>query len=146
VKQWRIVLAVVGVLVALYGILRLVLSLPSGMLLLLGAWLVAAVLIHHLLWSPAVLAVGWGLRRLVPDRARTFVQSALIMAAAVTVIALPLIHRQFSQPATKAMLLQHYGLNLAWVLAGIVAGTLTAYAVRVARGRQPGRRRTSRLR
>lgn len=135
-KAWRTVLAVAGVLVALYGILRLVLSLPPGMLLLLGGWLVAAVLIHHALVSPAVLAVGWALRRLVPDRARSCVQAGLIVAAAVTVVALPLSYRQFSQPASKAMLLQHYGLNLGCLLAGIAAGSLTAYAIQVIRDRR----------
>lgn len=141
-KQWRTILAVGGVLVALYGILRLLVSLPPGMLMLLGVWLVAAILIHHGVLSPAVLAVGWILRRLVPDRARTFVQAGLIMSAAVTVIALPLIYRQFSQPPSKAMLLQHYGLNLALLLGGIAVGSLVAYAIRVARDHQRSPRRT----
>ncbi len=139
-NRWRIVLAVVGVLVALYGILRLVVGLPPGILLLLAGWLAAAILIHHGLVSPAVLAVGWVLRRLVPDRARTFVQAGLIVAAAVTTIALPLWYRQFSQPASKAMLLQHYGANLVWLLVGITAGSLSAYVVRVTRDRRRPRR------
>jgi hypothetical protein len=92
--------------------------------------------IHHGLLSPAVLAVGAALRRL-PDRARGFVQAALIMTAAVTAIAIPLIIRQFSQPAAKAMLLQHYGVNLALLIGVIALGTLIAYAIRVARDRTP---------
>ena len=62
-------------------------------------------------------------------------QAALIMTAAVTLIAIPLILRQFSQPVSKAMLLQPYGINLAVLLGIIALGTLIAYAVRVARDR-----------
>jgi hypothetical protein len=140
-KAWRIILAVGGGLVASYGIIRLLVSLPPAMLLLLGIWLVAAILIHHGVLSPAVLAVGRLLRRFVPDRARTFVQAGLIMAAAVTVIGLPLAFRQFSRPPSKAMLLQHYGSNLILLLGGIAVGSLVAYAIRVAHDhRQPAGR------
>jgi hypothetical protein len=59
------------------------------------------------------------------------------MVAAVTVIAIPLIIRQFSQPASKAMLLQHYGGNLALLVGIIALATLIAYAIRVARDRKP---------
>jgi hypothetical protein len=135
-KWLRIILAVAGVAVAVYGILRLLFSLPLNLLLLLGLWLVAAVLIHHGVLSPAILAVGWLLRRLVPDRARTFVQAGLIMGGAVTVIALPLIYREFSQPPSKAMLLQHYGPHLALLLAAIAVGSLVAFAIRVAGDRR----------
>ena len=102
-----------------YGAARLLHGLPLPTLLVLGGWLLAVLVIHHGLLSPAVLAVGAALRG-IPDRARGFVQAALIMVAAVTVIAIPLIIRQFSQPASKAMLLQHYGGNLA-LLVGIIA-------------------------
>ena len=57
------------------------------------------------------------------------------MVASVTVIAIPLIIRQFSQPAAKAMLLQRYGINLMVLWAVIVITTGFAYAIRVARDR-----------
>ncbi len=135
-KLVRIVLGVVGGLLLAYGAGRLLHGLPLPTLFVLAGWMLAALVIHHGVLSPAVLAVGAALRSL-PDRARGFVQAALIMVGAVTVIAIPLIIRQFSQPAGKAMLLQHYGINLA-VLVGIIAlGTLIAYAIRVARDRSP---------
>ena len=49
-----------------------------------------------------------------------------------------MIIRQFSQPAGKAMLLQHYGVNLALLVGVIALGTLIAYAIRVARERTSG--------
>jgi hypothetical protein len=135
-KPLRIGLGAVGGLLLAYGTFRLLHGLPLPTLLVLGGWLLAALVIHHGLLSPAVLAIGAALRGL-PDRARGFVQAALIMTAAVTVIALPLIIRQFSQPAAKAMLLQHYGVNLALLIGVIALGTLIAYAIRVARDRTP---------
>ncbi|HEU4546378.1 MAG TPA: hypothetical protein VFR88_08820 [Microlunatus sp.] len=131
----RIGLGAVGGLLLAYGGFRLLHGLPLPTLLVLGGWLLAALVIHHGLLSPAVLALGAALRRL-PDRVRGYVQAALIMTAAVTVIALPLIIRQFSQPVAKAMLLQHYGANLALLIGVIALGTSIAYAIRVARDRQ----------
>ncbi len=139
-KLLRIGLAVVGGLLLAYGAARLLHGLPLPTLLVLGGWLLAALVIHHGLLSPAVLAVGAALRP-IPDRARGFVQAALIMVAAVTVIAIPLIIRQFSQPASKAMLLQQYGGNLALLVGIIALGTLIAYAIRVARDRTPSAER-----
>jgi hypothetical protein len=135
-KPLRLGLGAAGGLLLAYGAFRLLHGLPLPTLLVLGGWLLAALVIHHGLLSPAVLAIGAALRGL-PDRARGFVQAALIMTAVVTVIALPLIIRQFSQPAAKAMLLQHYGVNLALLIGVIALGTLIAYAIRVARDRTP---------
>ena len=77
------------------------------------------------------------LRRLVPDRGRRYLQAALIMAVPVTVIALPLIYRQGSQPPSKALLLQNFTANLGLLLGIIAALCLVGYAIRVARDRSP---------
>lgn len=135
-KVARIALAIAGIVAVLYGTGRILFSVPPPILVVLGAWLVAAVLIQHGVVSPLVVAVGVALRRLVPDRARRFLQVGLIVAALVTVVAIPLIARQGTQPAAKALLLQDYAANLTFLL-GLVAGvTLVAYAVRVARDRR----------
>jgi hypothetical protein len=131
----RIVLGVVGGLLLLYGTIRLVHGLPTRMLVVVVLWLAAAVLIHHGVLSPLVLGVGATLRRYVPDRGRGFVQAGLIMAATVTVIAIPLIMRQLTQPPAKAMLLQDYRITLLVLLVLIAVGTSIAYAIRVAKDR-----------
>jgi uncharacterized membrane protein len=137
VKIARIALAVVGIVLVLYGAGRILISVPPPLLVLLGVWLVGAWAIQHGVVSPLVVAVGVALRRLVPDRGRRFLQTGLIVAAMVTVVAIPLIIRQGTQPPAKALLLQNYAANLTLLL-GLVAGvTLVAYAVRVARERRP---------
>ena len=129
----RILLITTGIGVLLYGGGRVLLQTPPPSLVLLGIWLVAAVAIHDGLLSPLVVAIGAGLGRLVPDRGRAFLQFALIAGGLVTVVAVPLIVYRGSQPPSKSLLLQDYGANLTWLLGLIAAGTLVAYAVRVAR-------------
>jgi hypothetical protein len=134
-RPWRIVLGVLGVSVVLYGIVNLGLHVPATALVWVAVWLLALVVIHHGLVSPAVVAVGALLRRVVPDRGRRLLQAGLITAVPVTVIALPLIYRQGSQPPSKAMLLQNFTANLGLLLGIIAAACLIGYAIRVARDR-----------
>jgi len=140
-KIWRIVLAIVGVGLGTYGISQLLTQIPRQTLVLLALWLIAALIIHDGLLSPAVVGVGSVLRRYVPDRGRRYLQFGLIMAAMVTVIAVPLIYRANTQPPAKALLLQAFGINLTVLLAAICGGTLIAYAIQVAQDRsRPNRR------
>ena len=134
-KAWRIGLAVAGIGLLLWGLYQVPGNITTHELMLLAIWLVAVVVVHDGLISPTVIGVGWLLRRCVPDRARRFVQFALIAGALVTVIAIPLILKQGSQPASKALLLQPYGVHLAWLLGLIAGATLLGYTVRVVRDR-----------
>jgi hypothetical protein len=136
VKAWRIGLAVAGIGLLLWGLYQVPGNITTHELMLLAIWLVAVVVVHDGLISPTVIGVGWLLRRCVPDRARRFVQFALIAGALVTVIAIPLILKQGSQPASKALLLQPYGVHLAWLLGLIAGATLLGYTVRVVRDRK----------
>jgi hypothetical protein len=134
---WRLVLGILGVLVVLYGIVNLLVHIPGQTLVWVAVWLIAAVIIHQGVLSPLVIAVTSLLRRVVPDRGRRYLQAALIMAVPVTVIAIPMIYRQGSQPPSKAMLLQNFTANLGLLL-GIIGGLcLVGYAIRVARDRSP---------
>lgn len=129
----RLPLGIAGVLLALFGVFRLLTQVPIFPLVILALWLVGALVIHDGILSPIVVAVGWVVARVLPPRARRYLQGALVMAALVTVIAIPMIYRQDSQPKSKAILLQDFGGNLTLLLGLIAALTLLAYAVRVAR-------------
>ena len=144
-KIARIALAVVGIVLVLYGAGRILFSVPPPLLVLLGLWLVGALVVQHGVVSPLVVAVGVALLRLAPDRGRRFLQPGLIVAGMVTVVAIPLITRQGTQPPAKALLLQNYAANLTLLLGLIALVTLIAYAVRVARDRRrPAQPRTTR--
>ena len=108
---------------------------PWSSLVLVGLWLVLALIIHDGLLSPAVVAVTALLGR-IPPRARRYLQFGLIMAALITVITLPMIYQQGRQPPAKTLLQQDFQVNLMILLAIIAAGCLAAYAVRVARDRR----------
>ena len=133
---WRIILAAVGILLALFGVLRLLTQIPGHSLLALAIWLACALIIHDGLLSPAVVGVSWVLRRFVPDRERRYLQAWLIMSALVVVIAIPMIYLRGSQPAVKAILLQDYAANLALIIGILAALTLASYGVRMLRDRR----------
>ena len=61
-KPLRIGLAVVGGFLLAYGAARLLHGLPLPTLFVLAGWMLAALVIHHGVLSPAVLAVGAALR------------------------------------------------------------------------------------
>lgn len=133
----RIALAAAGLFLLLYGAFRLVTQVPHAELIVLAFWLVGALVIQDGILSPLVVSVSWVLARAVPPRARRYLQFALIAGGLVTVVALPMIHRQKVGPAQKALLRQNFAANLTIILAVIAVVTLAAYAVRVARDRVP---------
>ena len=134
-RAWRVVLAVCGVLVGLFGAVQLIVGTPWTNLLILAGWMIGAVLIHDGVIAPVVVSVGWGIGRVVPARARRYLQVFLIAGGLVSAIAIPLIARRGTQEASKAILQQDYGTNLS-VLLGLFAGvSLLAYAAHVARDR-----------
>jgi hypothetical protein len=141
-KAWRIILAIAGIALAAFGVFRLLSEIPTHSLLILAVWLAAALVIHDAILEPSVVGLGWLLRRYVQDRWRRYLQTALIMGALITVVALPMIFLRGSQPAAKALLLRNYGANLILLLTMIAIVSLILYAVRVARDRTAPMSRT----
>ncbi len=133
----RGVLAVAGGLVAGYGALLLVTTVPPSSLLRVAVWMVAAVIIHDMIWSPSLLGLGTALDR-VPARGRRFLQGGLVVAGCLVVVAVPLISRQGSQPSSTTILLQDVGRQLAVLLALVALVTLIAWLRQVQRDRRRG--------
>ena len=107
-----------------------------GDLFSLGLWLAAAVALHDGLIAPITVGTGVALTG-VPPRARRYLQGALIVGALITVIAIPLIARQGTQPASKAILLGDYATNLSLLLGMTAAVALVVYALRMLRHHRP---------
>ena len=89
-------------------------------------FLVAVLAAHDAVWMPAVLAAGALLTRLVPRRHRPAVRVAAIVAASVTVVALPLVLGFGRSADNPSALPSAYGRNLVFVLLVIAAATLPA--------------------
>jgi hypothetical protein len=84
--------------------------------------------ISDLVVSPLVVAIGAGLRRWLPDRGRRHVQAFLIMAAMITIVAVPMIYRQGTAAPEKALLDQDFGANLVILLGVAALISLVGYA------------------
>ena len=141
-RKYRIALGVAGALLLTFGVFRLVTELDAGDLFVLGVWLVAAIAIHDGLIAPITVGTGVALT-FVPSRSRRYLQGGLVVAALITVIAVPLIGRQGTQPEAKAILLRDYSANLALLLAMTAAVAITLYALRVVREHRPADKRLS---
>jgi hypothetical protein len=132
----RIALGSAGILLGLFGVFRLLTQIDTSDLEMLFIWLVGALILHDGILSPIVAGVGWGMAKVVPPRARRYLQGALITAVGVTVIAIPMIHREGTQPASKALLEQNFKGNLALILGIIAAVALLAYVAGLFRERR----------
>ena len=135
-RKYRIALGVAGALLLTFGVFRLVTELDSGNLFALVLWLIAAVAIHDGLIAPITVGTGVALT-FVPSRFRRYLQGGLVVGALITVIAVPLIGRQGTQPEAKAILLRDYSANLALLLGMTAAIAVVLYALRVLREHRP---------
>lgn len=135
-RKYRIALGLAGGLLLAFGAFRLVTQLDAGDLLVLVLWLAAAVVLHDCLIAPITVGVGVALTG-VPPRARRYLQGALLVGALITIIAIPLIGRQGTQPESKAILLRDYAANLFLLLGLTAALALVLYALRVLREHRP---------
>ena len=98
-----------------------------------GEWLIAALILHDGVLAWLVIAAGWLVARTARGRARAYLQGALICAALITVIALPLIYRRGKSAPGLTLLEQNYVAHLLLLLGILVAVVSAAYAVRTLR-------------
>jgi hypothetical protein len=75
-------------------------------------WFGGGILVHDLVVAPAVFAIGFGVRRLLPGWARAPVQSGLIATALLAVFTLPSFGVR-NNVANPSRLPNAYGRNLA---------------------------------
>jgi hypothetical protein len=103
-------------------------------------WLVLGVLGHDLILVPTVAAAGWVLARVVPRARRRVVRSGLLVAAVVTLVALPVLSGK-GDPRNPSLTPLDYPRNWLLVLGGIaVVTTVLAIAQRFASRPAAGRR------
>jgi hypothetical protein len=122
VSRVRTALLAAGVAAIGYAAVGSVLDLGGrvgGVLL----FLIAVLVLHDGVWLPLVLVAGAVLDRLVPARHRPPVRIAAIVAAALTVAALPLALGLGRSAGNPSALPLDYGRNLTLVLAGVVVVT-----------------------
>ncbi|MFE9634697.1 hypothetical protein [Streptomyces sp. NPDC006463] len=128
----RTAVGAVGAALLGYGVLLLF---DGGQYLDVAIWLAGAVALHDGIVAPLVLAVGLLLARV---RASRTVRAALIVAASLTLVALPVLLRP-GTPDNPSVLPLDYPRN--WSLALVAVAVLAAllHVTRWLRGRRGGR-------
>jgi hypothetical protein len=135
IRLIRLALGAIGLALLGYGAYQLLHNSSVTRPAEVAKWLVVALIVHDGVIAWVVVVVGWLIARVVPPRARAYVQGGLICAALITLIALPLIYRRGKAEPGLTLLTQNYPAHLAVLLGMVAAGTAAAYAVRVARDR-----------
>jgi hypothetical protein len=106
----------------------------------LAAWVVGSAVVHDVVVVPAVVAVGWLGRRVVPAPAWPAVRAGLAAAGVLAVVAWPFVRGYGRDPANPSLLPRDYGAGLAAGLAAIALATAAASLVAVLRARRRPRR------
>jgi hypothetical protein len=138
----RVLLGAAGLFLLGWGVYHLLQDHAATHPTEVAVWLVIALAVHDGVIAWAVVVVGWLISRVVPPRARAYLQGGLICAALITLIALPLIYRRGKAARGLTLLTQNYPAHLAVLLGMVAAATVGAYALRVVRDR-PDRSRAN---
>ncbi|CNG75874.1 Uncharacterised protein [Mycobacterium tuberculosis] len=104
-----------------------------------AAWFAGAAVLHDAVLVPLVLAAGLA-TGLLPRRVRRIARAALVTAACVTAVALPLVLGYGRRADEPSRLPLPYGRNLALVLAAIAVLAAAAAAASLARRGKGGAR------
>lgn len=137
----RLVLGAVGIGLMCFGILRILQHPNTSHPIGLAEWLIGSLLVHDVIIAPAVIAIGWLLARVLPDRARGFVQAALITGGLISLIGVLLIWRRGKTGAESlALLQQNYTANLLVLLAIVAVVTAACYLIAVLRSNRANSR------
>ncbi len=131
----RIALIGLGTLVGGYGAWLLLSRQDLDQLRSVAVWLVAGVLLHDVLLSGALIALGLVGSRLLPLPLRRPATITLVVLGTVTVAAVPVLGRFGARADNSTLLDRDYGAG--WlVLAVLVVGTVAVVEVLVNRRRR----------
>jgi len=103
----------------------------------IGTWFAGGALALDLILVPLAAAIGWGVKRLVPDAAWPAVRAALLASAVLIGFALPLVTHQGGKPDNPSLRPRNYGTGLTWCLVAVWVVAAAVAAVAVVRAREP---------
>ncbi len=128
-KTIRVTLAALGLATMAYAVWSAVHD-PRITAARNAKFLVLILVLHDGLLLPVFLIAGALVHRLVPPGVRAIVQSAVIVSASVTLVALPLVLGYGRSADNPSALPLNYGRGLLLVLAVIWTATLATIAAR----------------
>jgi hypothetical protein len=112
-RRGLVVGLVVGLPVVAYGLRGMLVDADDTHPVDLARWIVGSALVTDLLVIPAVVAVGWLLRRLTPAGAWPAVRGALVTTGVLCLVAWPFLRRYGRDPTNPSLLPRDYGAGLA---------------------------------
>lgn len=118
IQPLRLGLALAGVALAAYGVLRL-LELGVSNLWATLVWLAGGVIAHDALLAPVIVVVGVAAAWLVPDRWRGAVAVGFVVLGTVTIVAVPVLGRFGVRPDNPTLLDRPYWTGW-WLFATLV--------------------------
>ena len=90
----------------------------------LARWIFGLAVVHDLVVAPVVLALGFVLRRRVPDRAWPPIRAALLTSAVLVLVGWPFVRGYGRNPGVPSLLPRDYG-------AGMLAALAVTWAIAV---------------
>lgn len=120
-------LALAGTALSAYGLAGLLRDERIGDSMSWLTYFLGGLLVHDLVWAPLVALGSVVLVRVVPARARSVVQGALIVTATVLLVAYPMVNGGGRLPDNPSILPLDYPRNLVIVL--VVVWAITAMLV-----------------
>ncbi|MGU3498081.1 hypothetical protein [Mycobacterium sp. C31M] len=112
----RILLGVLGVVIAGYGVVLLV-DFPPVIIARILVWAVVAAVVHDLVFAPLCAALGLAGRRLIPARWQSPVAVAGLCSVVLILLAIPVYSSPGLRPDNPTVLDRNYPLGLAVALA-----------------------------
>ncbi|KQU68882.1 hypothetical protein [Phycicoccus sp. Root101] len=129
----RTVIGAVGLVLGLYGVVRL-LGLGWGNLLATVPWLAGVVVVHDGLLAPVVVLVGVAAARVLPTWGRRAALLVLVVLGPLTLLAVPVLGRFGAKADNPTLLDRPYAAG--W--AAVVAVVLVAAAAVAVHDRREG--------
>lgn len=129
----RIGLGLAGVAAVLYGVLLLWQGNPWPVLLNIGVWAAAGVILHDFVFAPLCVALGFAGRRILPRSWWTPAAVGALCSVVLVLLAIPVYDRPGARPDNPTVLDRDYPRGL-WTLLvltwAIVALVIITSAVR----------------
>lgn len=123
----RRILGAVGILAIAFGGVQVLVNWEAASPFGLLAFLVAVVILDDLILVPLALAVGWVVRRTLPERARVPAQLALVVLAGLLLVGVPFALSPARDGESGTLLTEPYWRNL-----GLLSASLAVLVVIVA--------------
>jgi hypothetical protein len=124
----RVVLIAIGLATGGYGALLLLTDNPWPIIINIGVWAAAGVILHDFVFAPACVAIGLTGRRLLPRQFHSPVATAALCTVVLMLLAIPVYSRPGARPDNPTVLDRNYPAGL-WIAVSVVWAAAMVFLV-----------------